>query len=276
MRNTVSADKPRAVYRKHRACALQRNIVKHLIVGSLQKGRVDSKNGMKPGNAESARKCHCVLLLDTDIEKSLRIPSVKLGQTRAVAHSGGYGYELVIPRGDRAHLRAEHRRECRRSGRLNSDRRVKGADRMIPLRRCLGKREALTLFGDHMHNTYAVTQLGLAQHRLETRLVVTVDRPEIIKPHALEYTVSEQCAANAVLCVASSVLESASDYRHPSEHSLHRMLECKIRRVGTHLFKVARQSANALVDRHCIVIEQDNEIQPASDTVIHCLEYHTV
>ena len=114
---------------------------------------------------------------------------------------------------------------------------------MIPLRRCLGKREALTLFGDHMHNTYAVTQLGLAQHRLETRLVVTVDRPEIIKPHALEYTVSEQCAANAVLCVASSVLESASDYRHPSEHSLHRMLECKIRRVGTHLFKVARQSA---------------------------------
>ena len=77
---------------------------------------------------------------------------------------------------------------------------------MIPLGRCLGERKALSLLGDHMNNADAVAQLCLAEHSLEPCLVVTVDRSEVIKSHALEYTVSEQRATYAVLCVARFVL----------------------------------------------------------------------
>ena len=88
MRGAVAADQTGAVHGQHHRQILQRNIVDQLIVGPLQKGRVDRHHGPEPIAGNARRDRHRVLLGDRHIEVALREASGIFHQPGALPHRG--------------------------------------------------------------------------------------------------------------------------------------------------------------------------------------------
>ena len=72
MGGAVGSDQSRPVHGKAHRKRLDRHVVHDLVIGALQKGRIDGAEGPEALAGEPGGKGHPVLLGDADIEGALR------------------------------------------------------------------------------------------------------------------------------------------------------------------------------------------------------------
>ena len=190
MGRAIGTDQPRAVHGKTHRQTLDGDVMHHLVVGALQKGRVDRGERLETFGRKACGEGDAVLLGDAHVEAALRKflgKEIKAGPRR---HRGGNGDDLVVL------LRFLDQRFCidlRVSGRgrlrlrLRACRHVELDDAMIFIGRFFGGLIALALLGDDVNEERAV--LGVAhvsEHRQEMIDIVAVDRADIEKAELVE------------------------------------------------------------------------------------------
>ena len=74
MGRAVCADKPRAIHGEADRQFLDRHVVHHLIVPTLQEGGVNGAERLHPIRRQPGREGHRVLLGDADVERARREP----------------------------------------------------------------------------------------------------------------------------------------------------------------------------------------------------------
>jgi hypothetical protein len=106
----VSADNAGAVDGEENRQVLYRDVVNQLIVGTLEKRRIDGDDRLHPFASESRRERKRVLLGDADIEIPIRIFAGEANQPRTLAHRRRDAHEAWIARGHVANPIAENLR----------------------------------------------------------------------------------------------------------------------------------------------------------------------
>ncbi|VFS89807.1 Uncharacterised protein [Kluyvera cryocrescens] len=96
MRLPVGADDTRAVDGKQHRQLLDGDVVDHLIVGTLQEGRVNRHNRFIAANRQTCGKGHRVLFGDRDIEILVGIFFGELHHAGAFTHGWGDRHQFGI------------------------------------------------------------------------------------------------------------------------------------------------------------------------------------
>ena len=142
----IRADYARAVYRKDNVQIGERRIMDKLVVGALQKARINCHDRCKPllGHARSHR--NSVAFGNANIEETFRVLLGKIMQARSVAHRGSDGADGFVFFRQPAEFFAKDSRKILSAFARHSQPRVKLADAVVALRLALGGRIALSLF----------------------------------------------------------------------------------------------------------------------------------
>ena len=98
MGRAVGADKPGAVDGEADRQLLDGDVVHDLVVGALQKGRIDRGERLEAFGGKPGGEGHRMLLGDADIEAALGKPSAKRIEPGARRHRRGDGDDLVVAR----------------------------------------------------------------------------------------------------------------------------------------------------------------------------------
>src|SRR5919112_4879849 len=98
MRAAVVSGKSRAVDGEGHREALQADVVDDLIVGSLEKRRIDADDGAHSLRGETRGEGDRMLLGDSDIEKAIRIGHLELDERSSGRHRRGDGDDpWIVP-----------------------------------------------------------------------------------------------------------------------------------------------------------------------------------
>ena len=72
------------------------NIMKYLIISTLQKSRIYGHHRLEPFSGQARGKCYAVLFGDSDIKKPIRISLCKFNKTCTFGHGGGHRNNPVV------------------------------------------------------------------------------------------------------------------------------------------------------------------------------------
>ena len=79
MGGAVRTDQTRPIQAKSHGQVLQGNVMDDLVIGTLQKSRVDGDKGAKPFAGQAGGKGHRMLLRDTNVKAAGGITGGKVG-----------------------------------------------------------------------------------------------------------------------------------------------------------------------------------------------------
>ena len=155
----ISADQTGTVNGEAHRQILHRNIMHHLIISALQKGRVNRGKRFEAFAGQTGGEGYRMLLSDADIKTAFRIFLRKFIQPRTRRHGSGNGDNLIVT------CRFIHQRLGKYAG-ITRRRRlglyllaghdIKFRHAVIFIIRRFGRRIAMSLFGHHMHHYRAV------------------------------------------------------------------------------------------------------------------------
>ena len=179
----VVSGKSRAVDGERHREALQADVVNDLIVGALEKRRIDADDRAHALGGETRGEGDRVLLGNADVEEAIGIDRLELGKRRSGRHRRRDGDDPWIVFGELDHRLGEDILVFWRRWRRPRHRRSR--DGMTPL--AVGRRpgEASSLFGHHVQEHGSRHQGGLPQGFDERAQVVPVDRSHIGEPELL-------------------------------------------------------------------------------------------
>ena len=189
VRRPVVADEAGAIEREDHRQPLEADVVQHLVEGALQEGRVDGDHRAHPLAGETGGEGHRVLLGDADVEEALRVRGGEGRETGPVGHRGGDRDQALLAGGLAQQRLAEDRgvRWRRRSRDQRAGGRVERADPVVAGRVALGRRVALALLGDHVHEDRLPELLAdVAEGLDEVLQVVAGDRADVPESELLE------------------------------------------------------------------------------------------
>src|SRR5579864_9791871 len=92
----IFTNDPCTVHREDDVEILHADVVNDLVIGSLQKGRINSNDGAHARYGKPTGKCHAVLFCDTHIEIAFGEMLVHLLQAGAFCHSSRDAYDGSI------------------------------------------------------------------------------------------------------------------------------------------------------------------------------------
>src|SRR5262249_58303749 len=96
MGRAIGTDQSGAIHGKSHRQSLDRDVVHYLIVGALQKGRVDRGKRLETFGRKPCGEGHAVLLGDADVEAAIRKLLAKEIKPGARRHRGGNVSDLVV------------------------------------------------------------------------------------------------------------------------------------------------------------------------------------
>ncbi len=211
MGRAISPHQTRSVHGEPHRQALDRHVVDHLIVATLQEGRIDGAEGFHAIGGKPCGEGHRMLLGDADVEGAVGEFLAEHVEPRARGHGGVdgddlrvdpgvldqfLGEDLGILRGDRGGLGllAGHHIELNHRVQL-----VVGA---------LSRGVALALLGHDVDQDRAVLDLArIFQDRHQGVHVVAVDGADIIEAQLLEEGAAGDHATGVFLRLAGGFLQ---------------------------------------------------------------------
>ena len=107
MRHAVRADNSCTVDAEDNWQVGNRDVVHHLVDGTLEKSRIDGDHGAHPACGKSAGERDHVAFRYADVEESVGEPRSKAGKPRAVAHRRSQRDDAVVVLGKLAQRIAE-------------------------------------------------------------------------------------------------------------------------------------------------------------------------
>ena len=200
----VGTDQPRPVHGEAHRKRLDRHIVHHLVIGSLQEGRVDGAEGPEALAGKPGGKGHRVLLGNADVEGAAGKFLGEEIEARAGRHRRRDRHHLLVllrltDKSLGEHLGVAGRRPGSALFLLPREH-IELRDAVIFVRRLLRRLVALALLGHHMHENGAVLHVvHVLQHRDQMIEIVTVDRADIVKAEFLEERAAHPEAARIFL-----------------------------------------------------------------------------
>ena len=164
----IGAHQASAVNSKHHGQVLQGHVVNELVVGALQKGRVNRHHRLQAFAGHASGKSHGVLFGNASVVIALRKSAVKLHHARAFAHGGCDAHQPWVLLGHVAQPLTKHLCESgfgRRGGSHQTHTGVKLAGAVVGHRIDLGQFVTLAFFGDDMQELRTVQVFDVFQSR---------------------------------------------------------------------------------------------------------------
>ena len=193
----VGTDNTGAVDGKQHRQVLQSHIVNQLVVGALQKGRINRHHRLGAFAGQTGGKGNCVLLGNAHIEIALRKGLLKRHQAAAFAHGGGNRHQFGIGPGLIYQPLAEHLGVgglggCGGFGRALA--RVELAHGMKAHGIVFGQLVALPFFGDDVQQLRPFAAPHVLQHFGELEHIVAVYRAAVAKAEIIKQRQRRLCA----------------------------------------------------------------------------------
>ena len=258
VRGSISAHKPGAVHGKDHVPALQGHVHHDLVVGALQKRRVDGHDGHLAARRQRRRHADGVFFCDADIEEALRELLAKRVQPRARAHRRRDGHHaLVVCR--QIHERVGKRIRIGRAA-LGRDRlarrNIERTHAVEALGVRLGGRISPALVGHGMHDHRAFQVLRAAQNGLKPRDVVAVDRSYVGDAELLEKhrAVRQDELLHRLFHRIARIHERAPHAPRRRHGALHLVAQVRVLVRKAHLPQVMRKPAHVGRDGHAVVV----------------------
>ena len=221
---TVRPDLTGAVDGEANRQALDGDVVHDLVVGALQKRRIDHRERLHPRARQPGRERHRVLLGDADVETSIRELLGEQVETRPRRHRRRHRDDARVPLRLRHQRLGEHlgvARRLRRRLRLLAGHDVELADTVILLRRRLRRRVPSPLLGHHMdQNRARLPRIAdVLQDRKKMLQIVAVQRPDIEETQLLEQRAAGQEATRVLLRPLRRLFDRTRELlRHQHRH----------------------------------------------------------
>jgi hypothetical protein len=227
----VRAHQAAAVEHEHDREVHKTDIVEDLIVGTLEKGRVDRYHRALAAGCEAGRERDRVLLADPDVEEAFgdRLgEEVKAGPLR---HRGRDRHDARVLPGELDERLREDLGVRRRAGLLlchlpGFDRERRGAvpEDGVRLRRLV----PLALARDHVDEHGVVRVLVFAQGGHQLRHGVTVDRTYVLEPQLLEEYPRHDQLFGHVLGLLGELQHALAHLRDGQEETLNLVLQATV------------------------------------------------
>ena len=201
MGRAIGADQTGAVYGEAHGQVLNGDIMHHLVISALQEGRVNRGKRFIAFGRHTGGEGNRVLLGNADIKGAVGIGFCEFIQSRTRRHGGGDGDDFVVPR---RFLNQCFGKNAGIAGRtrlgflLLTGHHIKFRHAVIFIGRGLGRRIAMALFGDHMHEHRAVLHLlDVFQYRQQMVEIMAVNRTDIVKAHFFK----QRAAGHEAACI---------------------------------------------------------------------------
>ena len=272
VRGAVGAHQAGAVQRERHVQVLQGHVVDQLVVGALQKGRVNGHDGFQAFASQARAEGHGMLFGNTDVEIAGRELLFEFHHARAFAHGRRDAHQALVVRGHVAQPVAEHfrvRHLGRRRGRLDAFRRIELARAVVQDRLRLGQLVALALLGDHVQELRTLQLLDILQGRDQRIEVVAVDGADIVKTEFLEHGGGHDHALGVLFKALRQFQYGAG------QDGLADIFRCRIELARHQPRQVAVQRAHGRRDRHVVVVQDHQQVDVFLHArIVHRLEGH--
>ena len=154
MRAAIRADQPRTVNRKPHRQILDRNIMHNLVIGALQERRIDCTKRAHALRGQSRGEGNAMLFGNANVKGAIRVRGGEFVNAGSAGHRGGDRHNARISVSNFCKRFTKdiliRRRAAARALVLFTSDDIEFHHAMIFVRRRLGWRIAMPLFGDHM------------------------------------------------------------------------------------------------------------------------------
>ena len=247
----------------------------HLIIGALEEGGVDRREGSHAFCGKARSEGHRVLLGNADVEGAGRVRLCELVHAGARRHGGGDGADPIIGVRQLRQCLAEHVLIGRGAGRalaLLAGDDVELGNAVILVGGVFGGRVALALLGHDMDQYRTFRGVAhVLEHGEQVVEIVPVDRAYVIEAQFLEQGPTSYEAAGEFLGLAEGAV-------HPAAHLLDdpggEAADAEIFAGGDHTRQIGRKPANGRCDRHVVVVEDDDQAIARLSRIVHRLIGH--
>src|SRR5439155_8766655 len=190
VRRAVLWREPGSIHAEDHGQVLQGGVVYDAIISALQKGGINSANGVKTHRCHAAGEQHGMLFSDPDIVVAVRHHFFQKLQTRPSRHSGRDAHDSAVFLAKFDHGLSEYILPIRRSAGLSwkcgPSRHVVRTQAMEFFWIAQRGFEALAFLAQDMNDPGLIISLGKLQSANEQRQVVPVDRSKIAESHLLK------------------------------------------------------------------------------------------
>jgi len=246
-----------------------------LIIGALQKGRINRRERPHPLRRQSGREGHRMLLGDPDVEGPRRMRFREFVDARPRRHRGGDRDDPFVGFGQLRERFAKDiliLRRARRRFRLLAGDDVEFLHAMIFVGGGLGGGIALALYRHRMDQHRPMVAVAhIFEDRDQMLQIMPVDRPDIIKSELLEQGAAHRHAASELVGLLRRLVERFGQLARNAPRNFAQFEERPRRHQ---LRQIGRKSAHRRRDRHVIVVEDHDQPVACRGGVVHRLIGH--
>ncbi len=275
MGRPVGTHQTGAVDREAHRQVLDAHVVHHLVIGALEEGGVNRREGPHPFGRHPGGEGHRVLFGDPDIEAARGMRLGELVDTGAGRHRGRDRADARVIIGELGERLAEHVLIGRRAGRalgLFAGDDVELGHAVILVGGVFGRRVALALLGHDMDQHRAFRGVAhVFEHGQQVIEVVAVDRADIVEAQFLEQRAAGHHAAGEFLGLADGVVQAAA---HLLDRAARKAADAEIFGRRDHPREIGRQPPHRRGDRHVVVVEDHDQAVARLGRVVHRLVGH--
>ena len=266
----VGADQAAAIQGEQDRQVLDRHVVYQLVVGALQKGRIDRDHRMHAFGGHAGGQGHGVLFGDADVEVPVRVALCEFDHSGAFAHRWRDRGEPFVAFGGLAQPVAENLGIAGLAARL-LERELAGhgielGDAVIFDRVRLGGVETLALDREHMQQLRAANTLESLEGRQQAGQIMPVHRAVIVEAQRAEHRTRRVQVHVVDFAFRAGFVRK----RTPRTQA--------VRGIEPELFGDARgvvaHRAHVLRNRHVVVVVDHEHVEAEMADVIERLEGH--
>ncbi|OIQ80076.1 hypothetical protein GALL_381810 [mine drainage metagenome] len=259
-RAVVTGD-PGAVEHERHSGLVQGHVHQHLVERAIEERRIQGDDRMEPRERHPGRRGRGVLLGDTDVERAGRELLSERREADRREHRGGDRDDVGSPVPDPDDLVREDRRpaEARRRER-QAGLRVDLAHRVEPVRDVLlSRRVPAALLGDDVHDHRCAEGLRPDEGVLDRRLVVTVDRADVLDAEVLEHALRRDDVLDALLEAVQGVVREPPRDARPLQRVLAPGQHLLVAVGGAQRVEMVREPADGGRVGPSVVVHDDHE-----------------
>ncbi len=278
MGGTVLPHEAAAIHGEDNGKILKTDVMNDLVIGPLEKCRIDGNDRTGPLGCHSACECHGMLLGDPDIDKSFRIELSEVRKPCPLGHGRRNRKKLRNLTGNLDHGLAKNLRIGRISSSLlpeGTGFRIKGRNTVEGDGTLFGWGIALSLDSPDVEKNSPGTFLQCTDRIDQQGEIVSVNRSDIGEAHFLEPEAwRRNHADNLAMGHLCKPCHRITDDRDVPQKSFRFPPHLFDGRVGRNSRQIGREGPDILGNGKIVVIEDDQELFLSCSGLIQCLHRH--
>ena len=267
MRISVVADNSGAIHCKHNMEVLNRSIMQQHVITALQEAGINRKHRRKPLFCHGGRHRDRMPFGNADVKETFRIPRCEILQTGSARHGCRNSDQLRLLDSKLQHRVSKHLGKIGLFGRQYTSLRIEFSDTVIFFGSSLRIRDAPALLRNDMQD-YRLAQIACpAEHSFQLRNVMSVDGPDIIKAHIIKHVIRKNSFFHVLLHGMNHIINRL----HLADRLAIKLFKAQIAGLHSLLGQERRHTADIFVNRHTVIIQNDNHRFSALTRILQSL-----